>query len=152
MYPTSNVMQQAREMNGHVAARTMLRIEQLKGWVSIDSGHYRHRKAFVLGAILALTADEALAQQTGGGAAGGADTDPFKSVSNGICKISQGLKGTIGLLLVILMIIIAGISLAVGGRNSVSTAIAALVGAAVIFGARTIVGFLGLGEAGACGA
>lgn len=95
-----------------------------------------HRRAFVMGALIAMGSQEALA--------GNNDINtPFANVSNAMCTIANNLRGPIGIIAVLIMIIIAGISLAVGGKRSTSTLISALVGAGVILGARGFVVILG---------
>lgn len=104
------------------------------------------RAAFAWGMAAAVVAisQDALAQT--GGAAGGPNvgtgvaenTSPFTTVNDGICKVSGWLRGPVGIGLVLIAIIVAGISLAVGGKKSTSVLIAALGGAAVILGARSI--------------
>ncbi|WP_180970275.1 TrbC/VirB2 family protein [Deinococcus planocerae] len=99
------------------------------------------RQGFVWGmaaAVLALS-QEALAQDgpdVGEGVA--ENTSPFTTVNTGICTMSGWLRGPVGIGLVLIAIVVAGISLAVGGKRSTSILIAALAGAAVILGARSI--------------
>ena len=65
-------------------------------------------------------------------------TDAFSNVSKAICDIAGFLQGPIGIGLVIVMLIIGGISMAIGGKSAISTLIAALVGAIIIVGARSL--------------
>jgi type IV secretory pathway VirB2 component (pilin) len=113
------------------------------------------RAAFVWGMAAAAVAigQDALAQAGGTGTAPapgktngpniGNQTaqengNPFVSINTGICTMTNWLRGPVGIGLVLMAIIVAGISLAVGGKKSTSTLIAALAGAAVILGARSI--------------
>ena len=102
------------------------------------------RAAFAWGMAAAAVAvsQDALAQGTAGGPNVGTgvaeNTNPFTTVNDGICKVSGWLRGPVGIGLVLIAIIVAGISLAVGGKKSTSVLIAALGGAAVILGARSI--------------
>ena len=66
----------------------------------------------------------------------------FDNVSKAICDIAAFLQGPIGIGLVIVMLIIGGISMAIGGKSAISTLIAALVGAIIIVGARSLAGMV----------
>lgn len=101
-----------------------------------------HRRAFLLGALAALGSLEASAQTTTSPAPQQGNIadlqDPFNSVGRFLCQVSGWLRGPIGVGLVLTAIVIAGISLAVGGRRSTSILVSALIGAVVILGARAI--------------
>lgn len=68
--------------------------------------------------------------------------DAFGNVADSICTIAGFLQGPIGIGLVIVMLIIGGISMAIGGKSAISTLIAALVGAIIIVGARSLAGMV----------
>jgi type IV secretory pathway VirB2 component (pilin) len=125
-------------MNRTLANRLELKmVENLsKAQVWATTGRMTNRKAFVLGMALAAFGD------TGAGATIGG---PFDNVAKAICTVGSKLKGPIGIALVLIMIIIAGIGLATGGKNSTGTLISALIGAAIILGARALAGIVTTG-------
>jgi type IV secretory pathway VirB2 component (pilin) len=135
----------------NAAVKSFLALERAKDWTV--SGQLTHRKAFVMGAAVAVAmiGGQALAQAPVG--AGTVDTgtgNPIDRVRRTICAIAGVLQGPIGIGVIIVCVVVAGLSLAFGGRNSTSLLISALIGAAVIFGARTLVGFVSGGTVGAC--
>lgn len=113
---------------------TYVRLEQARSWVLKDP-HLSHRKAFLLGAMLAAAGDTAFATTT-------TITDPLLNVSKAICQIAAWLKGPIGVGIILAMIIIAGISFVTGGKRSSSILISALIGAVIVFGARAVAGLV----------
>jgi type IV secretory pathway VirB2 component (pilin) len=106
----------------------------LKAQVWATTGKLTNRKAFVLGMALAAFGESGGFAQTANTAIDG----PFKAISEAICKVGTYLRGPIGIALVLVMIIIAGVGLATGGKNSTGTLISALIGAAIILGARAL--------------
>jgi type IV secretory pathway VirB2 component (pilin) len=123
-------------------------LENGRNWAQL--GKMTHRKAFVLGmlAAMASTADEAFAQSTGiaapvAGATGNTVTttgNPINNITNTVCSLSKVLQGPIGIAVIIGCVVIAGLSMAFGGKNSTSLLISALIGGAVVFGARSLIG------------
>lgn len=146
MYPTSGVVQQAAGLVNHVSEQVTGRVimtgQRIKNWSSegVTRIPTTHRAAFVWGMAAGTMAvmSDALAQEApiNGGVVENAN--PFTTVNTGICQVSGWLRGPVGIGLVVMSIIVAGISLAVGGKKSTSVLIAALGGAAVILGARSI--------------
>jgi type IV secretory pathway VirB2 component (pilin) len=136
----------------NVAVKSLMALERGKNWAT--SGELTHRKAFVLGAAVAaaMMAGGALAAPPEG--AGTVDTNggknPIDQVRAAVCSIAGVLQGPIGVGVIIACVVIAGLSMAFGGKNSTSLLISALVGAAIIFGARTLVGFVAGGTVGTC--
>jgi type IV secretory pathway VirB2 component (pilin) len=126
-------------MNRTLANRMELKlIENLsKAQVWASTGRMTNRKAFVLGMAVAAFGD------TGADATIAA---PFTRVSAAICQVGTALRGPIGIALVLVMIIIAGVGLATGGKNSTGTLISALIGAAIILGARALAGIVTTGQ------
>lgn len=136
----------------NAAVKSFLALERAKDWTV--SGQLTHRKAFVMGAAVAVAMIGGQALATGAPVgAGTVDTgtgNPIDRVRRTICAIAGVLQGPIGIGVIIVCVVVAGLSLAFGGRNSTSLLISALIGAAVIFGARTLVGFVSGGTVGAC--
>ena len=136
----------------NVAVKSFLALERGQQWAT--SGELTHRKAFIMGAALAaaMMAGGALATAPTGG--GTVDTNggknPIDQIRASICTVAGVLQGPIGVGVIIACVVIAGLSMAFGGKNSTSLLISALVGAAIIFGARTLVGFVAGGTVGAC--
>jgi type IV secretory pathway VirB2 component (pilin) len=109
------------------------------------------RRAFVYGMALALAST---ALDGGAMAAPTVATElanPMDNVSKFVCTVGNWLRGPIGLGVVILMIVVAGFGFATGGKKSTSVIIGALVGAAVIFGARAVAGMVTTTSAGSLG-
>jgi type IV secretory pathway VirB2 component (pilin) len=125
-------------MNRTLTSRLELKVvENLsKAQVWASTGRMTNRKAFVLGMAVAAFGD------TGADATIAA---PFTRVSAAICQVGTALRGPIGIALVLVMIVIAGIGLATGGKNSTGTLISALIGAAIILGARALAGIVTTG-------
>jgi type IV secretory pathway VirB2 component (pilin) len=127
-------------------------LETGRNWASM--GQMTHRKAFVLGMVAAMgsVADEAFAVAPGGT---GITTptvptdsgNPVNNVTNAVCTVSKVLRGPIGIAVILGCVVIAGLSMAFGGKNSTSLLISALIGGAVVFGARSLIGIVAGGTA-----
>ncbi len=117
-------------------------LENGRNWA--QSGKLTHRKAFVMGMAVALAsiAGEAAAQTTG--VTTGTPTEikgnPINNVSKAVCDVSKVLQGPIGIAVIVGCVVIAGLSMAFGGKNSTSLLISALIGGVVVFGARALLG------------
>ncbi|WP_165795407.1 TrbC/VirB2 family protein [Deinococcus koreensis] len=142
MYPTFGVAKQGQVVMEYLTGLLLLTDHKVRTW---SEQHFMvqpetHRAAFVWGMAVGTMAvmSDALAQGTPTNGGVTENTDPFTTVNTGICQVSGWLRGPVGIGLVIMSIIIAGISLAVGGKKSTSILIASLAGAAVILGARSI--------------
>jgi type IV secretory pathway VirB2 component (pilin) len=134
----------------NVAVKSLMALEWGKSWAT--SGELTHRKAFLLGAVLAaaMMAGDALAAPPTG-----ADTkdtngekNPIDQVRIAICSVAGVLQGPIGVGVIIACIVVAGLSMAFGGKQSTSLLISALIGACIVFGARTLIGFVAGGTSG----
>ena len=122
-------------------------LENARDWASM--GKMTHRKAFVLGMLTAMVsvADDAFAQATPTAPTVGASTpsaaaDPVSNVTKAVCTMTKVLQGPIGIGVIIGCIVVAGLSLAFGGKNSTSLLISALIGGAVVFGAKAMLGLV----------
>jgi type IV secretory pathway VirB2 component (pilin) len=120
-------------------------LETGRNWA--QSGKLTHRKAFVLGmaaAMISVAGDAfALAPTTPavGGTSGGKDltsANPLANVQKTVCTVTGALQGPIGIAIIVALVVIAGLSLATGGKNSTSLLISALIGGAVVFGAKAL--------------
>jgi type IV secretory pathway VirB2 component (pilin) len=110
-------------------------LENGRNWA--QSGKMTHRKAFILGmaAAMASMADEAFADPSV------IDTkNPITQVQKTVCTVAKTLQGPIGVAVIIGCVVIAGLSMAFGGKNSTSLLISALIGGAVVFGAKALLG------------
>jgi type IV secretory pathway VirB2 component (pilin) len=101
-----------------------------------QSGNMTHRKAFIFGMTAAMVsiAGDAFAAE-------GDDltkNDPLKNVTNSVCTVTKALQGPIGIAIIIALVVVAGLSLATGGKNSTSLLISALIGGAIVFGAKAL--------------
>ncbi len=116
-------------------------LETGRNWA--QSGKLTHRKAFVMGMVVAMAsiAGEAAAQ-TGitTGTSTEVLTNPINNVSKAVCDVSKVLQGPIGIAVIVGCVVIAGLSMAFGGKNSTSLLISALIGGVVVFGARALLG------------
>jgi type IV secretory pathway VirB2 component (pilin) len=117
-----------------LALKLLVRLEQNRSWVLEDT-HMSHRKAFLMGAMVAALGDSALAGTA-------TVANPMVNISKVICQIAAFLKGPIGLGIIIAMIVVAGLSFVTGGKKSSSILISALIGATIVFGARAVAGLV----------
>jgi type IV secretory pathway VirB2 component (pilin) len=143
----------------NVAVKSFMALERGQTWAT--SGEFTHKKAFLLGMgiAVAMTAGSALAQATPpaappaapvGAGTVGTTLNPIDAVRKSICTIAGVLQGPIGIGVIIACVVIAGLSMAFGGKNSTSLLISALVGATIIFGARVLIGFVSGQTLGTC--
>ncbi len=140
-----------------LAVKSFLALERVKDWST--SGELTHRKAFMAGMAIALTASVSMAAPAAGAGTGtppsGTDTlteQPLARIGKIVCSIANFLQGPIGIGIIVACVVVAGLSLAFGGRNSTSLLMSAIIGAVVVFGARTMLGFItGGGTGGTAG-
>lgn len=66
----------------------------------------------------------------------------FENVQSAVCSIAGFLQGPIGIGIVLLMVVVGGIMVAVGSRGGTGLLITAGIGAAVLAGARSLVGMV----------
>ena len=136
----------------NVAVKSLLALERGKNWAT--SGELTHRKAFLLGAILAaaMIGGQSLAAPPTGGVTADPNggKNPIDQVRAAICTLSGILQGPIGVGVILACVVVAGLSMAFGGKQSTSLLISALIGACIVFGARTLIGFVAGGTVGAC--
>lgn len=128
-----------------LAVKAFVKLEQMRHWAS--DGKLNHRKAFILGALIAATAmsGETLAQGGGGTPPAGTDTlteQPLARIGKIVCSVANYLQGPIGIGVIVACVVVAGLSLAFGGRQSTSLLISAIIGAVIVFGARTMLTFI----------
>jgi type IV secretory pathway VirB2 component (pilin) len=125
-----------RTLTSQLELKVIENLSRAQVWAT--TGRMTNRKAFVLGMAVAAFGDsDGLAATIAA---------PFTRVSAAICQVGTALRGPIGIALVLVMIIIAGIGLATGGKNSTGTLISALIGAAIILGARALAGIVTTGQ------
>jgi type IV secretory pathway VirB2 component (pilin) len=134
------------------ALESFLTLERAKTWSA--SGQLTHGKAFLLGAVIAaaVMGGEALAGPPTGGVTADPNggKNPIDQVRAAVCAIAGVLQGPIGVGVILACVVVAGLSMAFGGKQSTSLLISALIGAAIVFGARTLIGFVAGGTLGAC--
>jgi type IV secretory pathway VirB2 component (pilin) len=113
-------------------------LENGRNWA--HSGKLTHRKAFVMGMVVAMAsiAGEATATGITTGTSTEVLTNPINNVSKAVCDVSKVLQGPIGIAVIVGCVVIAGLSMAFGGKNSTSLLISALIGGVVVFGARAL--------------
>jgi type IV secretory pathway VirB2 component (pilin) len=111
-------------------------LETGRNWA--QSGKMTHRKAFIMGMLGAIgtIGEEAFATPSA------TTNDPIKNVSIAVCNVTKALQGPIGIAIIIALVVVAGLSLATGGKNSTSLLISALIGGAVVFGAKALLGLV----------
>jgi type IV secretory pathway VirB2 component (pilin) len=124
-----------------LSVKAVTALENGRNWAY--SGKLTHRKAFVMGMVVALASmtGEAAAQAAAATPKTSA-ADPVKNVTNAICNMTAILQGPIGIGVILGCVVIAGLSLAFGGKNSTSLLISALIGGAVVFGAKALLGLV----------
>jgi type IV secretory pathway VirB2 component (pilin) len=128
-----------------LSVKAITALENGKNWA--QSGKMTHRKAFIVGMLGAIgtIGEDAFAQAT----TGVTTNDPLKNVSIAMCTVTKALQGPIGIAIILALVVVAGLSLATGGKNSTSLLISALIGGAVVFGAKALLGLVvGTGAAG----
>jgi type IV secretory pathway VirB2 component (pilin) len=125
-----------------LSVKAFTALENGRNWA--QSGKLTHRKAFVMGMAVALASmgGDAFAQATTvGGTSGGKDItseNPLQRVQATVCTVTGALQGPIGIAIILALVVVAGLSLATGGKNSTSLLISALIGGAIVFGAKAL--------------
>jgi type IV secretory pathway VirB2 component (pilin) len=125
-----------------LSVKAVTALETGRNWA--ETGKMTHRKAFILGMVAAMgsMADEAFAEDPGV-----IDTaNPITQVQKTVCTVAKTLQGPIGVAVIIGCVVIAGLSMAFGGKNSTSLLISALIGGAVVFGAKALLGVVAGGS------
>lgn len=129
-----------------LSVKAVTALESGRNWA--QSGKLTHRKAFILGMTAAMisVASDAFAQTSptapGVVSTTGVAADPVTNVTKAVCTMTSVLQGPIGIAVIIGCIVVAGLSLAFGGKNSTSLLISALIGGAVVFGAKALLGLV----------
>jgi type IV secretory pathway VirB2 component (pilin) len=133
-----------------LSVKAVTALENGRNWA--QNGKLTHRKAFVMGMAVAVAsiAGETFAQTAAAGSTGitaptttntvASTGNPINNITDTVCSVSKVLQGPIGIAVIIGCIVIAGLSMAFGGKNSTSLLISALIGGAVVFGARSLLG------------
>lgn len=118
-----------------LSVKAVTALETGRNWA--QSGKMTHRKAFIVGMLGAIgtIGEDAFAQSV-------TTNDPIKNVSIAVCNVTKALQGPIGIAIIIALVVVAGLSLATGGKNSTSLLISALIGGAVVFGAKALLGLV----------
>jgi type IV secretory pathway VirB2 component (pilin) len=145
---------QGRAKKGNVMNNALLKAYVQVSQLRFDPNAMTHRQAFVYGMTAAMLAfgSSAFAVNPPTGTATGAPlvTGAAGSLSVFLCSVAATLQGPVGIGLVLVAIVVAGIAFAVGGKKSTSILLSALIGGAIIVSARVILGWVA-GNSTACG-
>lgn len=112
----------------------------------------QYAKAFTIGALAAA------GMGTEAGATGTATSTqaidlstPINRVVTPICQVYTALTGPVGLGIILLCIVIAGLLYATGNKKSTGMILSALIGAVIVFSARALLGIAANSGSFSCG-
>ena len=113
----------------------------------------QYAKAFTIGALAAAgmgTEAGATGTNTSTGQAIDLST-PINRVVTPICQVYTALTGPVGLGIILLCIVIAGLLYATGNKKSTGMILSALIGAVIVFSARALLGIAANSGSFQCG-
>ncbi len=121
-----------------LSVKAVTALENGRNWA--QSGKMTHRKAFILGMAAAMVsvAGDAFAVPAAAAPKDIATTNPLNNIQKTVCTVTGALQGPIGIAIIVALVVVAGLSLATGGKNSTSLLISALIGGAIVFGAKAL--------------
>ncbi|MDR6218514.1 TrbC/VirB2 family protein [Deinococcus soli (ex Cha et al. 2016)] len=111
----------------------------------------QYAKAFTIGALAAAgMGTEAGATATSTQQAIDLST-PINRVVTPICQVYTALTGPVGLGIILLCIVVAGLLYATGNKKSTGMILSALIGAVIVFSARALLGIAANSGSFSCG-
>lgn len=95
-------------------------------------------RAFFGGMTMAAVGTSFSTAEAGGTATGVDLATPLKNVTGPICQVYRALTGVLGIGFLLCLLVFAGLKYASGNSKATSQAVAAVIGAIIVFSARTI--------------
>jgi type IV secretory pathway VirB2 component (pilin) len=126
-----------------LSVKAVTALESGRNWA--ETGKMTHRKAFILGMVGAMAS---IASDAFAAPADIAAKNPLEQVKASVCTVTTALQGPIGIAIILALVVVAGLSLATGGKNSTSLLISALIGGAIVFGAKALLALATGADAG----